>query len=539
MADNPSTDDRLAPAEWANTYRSLIDRDRERLDAADLEVLAVAGYLIGDEETCATAWEAAFERHLQGDRRVDAGRCAFWLALTALLRGQMAHAGGWFERAATTVDGLDCAVHGYLLSAAAVGAIRAGDADGASTAAAEASEIARRFGEADLAALAALAHGQARLASGDAEAGLVKLDDAMLWVERGAVGPIATGIVYCAVILECMGLLELGRASEWTAALDEWCRMQPELVPFRGQCLVHQAQLRRAAGDLDHALSTAEQAGERLNDPPHPALGLAHYEQAESLRVLGHAERAEAAYVRASSAGHDPMPGLALLLLARGESDAAAAGVRRALQETTQPSRRAVLHAAAVEIFRAVGDREGAMGCARELAEIADRSPSRVVEAMAAEASGSVLLDGGDAAAALGELRSATAVWRELHMPYELARAGVLVGMACAVLGDDRTSELELDQAAELFSSLGAEPDLARVRRLLGSDRSRSADSSLTERELEVLGRVAAGRSSPEIAAELSISRHTVRRHVENIFAKLGVNSRAAATAYAYEHDLL
>jgi DNA-binding CsgD family transcriptional regulator len=215
----------------------------------------------------------------------------------------------------------------------------------------------------------------------------------------------------------------------------------------------------------------------------------------------------------------------------------------RGLHEASLPTRRAALLPAAVEIYRAVGDREAAATAAAELEEIAAGSTAEVIWAMAKQASGAVRLDSGDISGALAELRAATSIWQQLAMPYEAARTGMLIGLGCAALGDATTASLEFDNAAATFASLGAESDLARLRPLIDGlgtrSRTERSDATLTGRELEVLAQVAAGQTNPEIAAELAISRHTVGRHLENIFAKLGVNSRAAATAYAYEHQLL
>ncbi|MDH5238271.1 MAG: response regulator transcription factor, partial [Acidimicrobiia bacterium] len=440
-------------------------------------------------------------------------------------------------------DHLECAASGYLLIPALLGALDSGEPAGAISLAEQANEIGARFDDPDLSALATLGHGQALIAQGDTDAGLGKLDEVMLSVEAGDVGPIASGLVYCAVILECMQVFDLARASEWTNALDGWCQAQPDLVPYRGQCLVHQSQLRQAAGEWPEAAAAIALACDRLSDPPHPALGLAYYQQAELLRMLGSVEAAADSFARASRAGHEPMPGLALLDLARGDVRTASASIQRALSEAGRPSGRVPLLSAAVEILRAAGDREGARSASEELAEIAAGSPSEVVQAMAKDAAGAVLLDDGDAAAALSELRAAAGMWQKLKMPYEASRAGVLVGLACAGLSDETAAGLEFANAAAVFASLGAEADLARLRSLSEGSQTHSAveanSAGLSPRELEVLSHVAAGRTSPEIAEELTISPHTVRRHLENIFVKLGVNNRAAATAYAYEHGLL
>ena len=161
-----------------------------------------------------------------------------------------------------------------------------------------------------------------------------------------------------------------------------------------------------------------------------------------------------------------------------------------------------------------------------------------LLQAVAAAATGAVLLAEGDARAACYTLRRAWMAWRELDAPYEAARVRVLVGLACRALGDEDTAEMELDAARVVFEHLGAAPDLARVDSLVRRASSRWTHG-LTPRELQVLRLVSAGRTNKAIAAELVLSERTVDRHVSNIFTKLGVSSRAAATAYAYEHRLV
>ena len=542
VGDAPESDE-AAPEGWISVYRSLSAVEHSQLSVADLEQLAVAAYLLGHDDISDESWEAAYARHLAAGDAAEASRCAFWLALSSMLGGRAAHASGWIGRAQTAIaDEQECAASGFLLIPQLLGALESGDPAGAAELATRAHDIGVGHRDLDLVALATLGRGQAEIAAGELAEGLGRLDEVMLAVEAGRVGPIASGIVYCAVILECMQVFDLARAAEWTDALDAWCNAQPGLVPYRGQCLIHQSQLRQAAGDWDEALATAELARQRLSDPPHPALGLAHYQEAELLRVRGSLEEAEAAYGRAREAGHEPAPGLALLLLARGDVDSAVANIRRLLAETHEPFRRTGLVSAAVEILRAAGEIDAATEAADELEEIAQRSTSEVVRAMAAAAMGSVHLENGDAAAALHALRIAASAWQRLAVPYEAARTRVLVGSACAALGDDTTASLEFAGARSTFESLGAAADLAALTALIEPPSAAphgSVGAVLSARELEVLSHVAAGRTGPEIADVLSISHHTVRRHLENVFAKLGVNSRAAAIAFAYENELL
>jgi DNA-binding CsgD family transcriptional regulator len=527
----------FADRDWGVAYRLLSQIPRGDLTSADLDRLAVAAYLIGEDDEAVAAWDRGYKCLADAGERAEAARYAFWAAFCLMMRGQMAHAGGWLSRGESVLgQDLDCPARGYLLIPALLGALDAHDGARAHQLAVQAGEIAERFRDADLLAFSTLGHGQALLAMGDEAAGLARLDEVMLAVSSGEVGPIVSGIVYCAVILECLQLFDLARAAEWTAALDEWCRAQPDLVPYRGQCLVHQSQLRQAAGDWPGAVATVADARDRLSDPPHPALGLANYQEGELYRLRGDVDGAADAYGRASRAGYQPMPGLALLALRRGDAGSAAVSIRRALREADQPFQRPGLLAAAVEIHVAACDATAASEAAAELVSIAEHSSSPMLGAMAAQATGAALLASGQAADAMVHLRLASAVWQQLNMPYEAARNAVLVGLGCAALGDNHSAALEFDNARATFASLGASPDLQQLGELTGDGAGRGA---LSARELEVLGLVAEGKTNREIAVSLTISQHTVRRHLENTFAKLGVNSRAAAVAYAYEHDLL
>lgn len=525
----------FAGGAWTQALEGFASVDG--LERGDHERIAIAGYLTGEDGRCERAWEAAHHAALADRDPAEAARSAFWLALCLMLRGQMAQAGGWLGRTESIIDeaDVDCAASGYLLIPALLGALDGGDAAVARDLAMRAIELAKRFDDADLRALAVLGLGQALIALGNSVDGTARLDEVMVSVTAHEVGPITSGIVYCAVILECMALFDFRRAAEWTRALSDWCDAQPDLVPYRGQCLVHRSQLQMVGGQWSDAISTSGAACRRLTDPPHPALGLAHYQDGELHRLVGALDEAEVAYRHASRHGYDPVPGLALLELARGDTDVAATTIRRALHEDHTPA----LLAAAVEILRAAGDVDGARSAANELATFAERAPSAVLDAMAAHARGAVLVAEGDPVAGLVELRAAARAWQSLHMPYEAARTAVLLGLACAALGDRATAAFEFDNARATFAELGARPDLDRLDALTGPSPPATDDAGLSDREREVLAQLASGKTNREVAAVLHISQHTVGRHVENIFTKLGVTSRAAATARAYELGLI
>ena len=526
---------------WGDAYARLAAADREGpLQCDDLERLAIAAQLLGQDDASAEAWVRAFHEHV---RRADPGRavwCAFWLGFGLLLKGEAARAGGWFARARRLLDDaqLDCAERGYLLVPLTLERIGAGDIAGAYAASDEAAQIGARFADADLMALGGLGRGQALILGGDVHQGMVLLDEVMVAVTAGEVSPLATGIVYCAVLEACQQTFHLRRAQEWTAALSNWCEAQPELVLFRGQCLVHRAEILQLRGAWPDAMHEARRAYELLSHRPYWQVGPAFYQRAEVHRLRGELSEAEEAYREASQRGHSPEPGLALLLLARGEVDAAVATMRRALAETEALVLRPRLLAAYVEIMLAADDLQSARLAANELAGIAADLDVAWLHAMSDQMAGAVLLREGDTRAALGVLRRAWTCWQQLDVPYEAARTRVWIGVACGTLGDQSACALELEAARHVFQQLGATTDLARVNALLSKPEAPAA-GGLTARELEVLRLVAAGKTNRVIADDLVISERTVARHVSNIFAKLGLSSRAAATAHAYEHRLV
>lgn len=511
-------------------------------NAAECERAAVRAYLLGADDECARHWEAAYRAALAAGESDESARYAFWLGLSLLLRGQTAPANGWLARAQRLLVeyGAQCRAAGYVLIPQGLTALEEGDPRRAGELGARVTEIGVRFGDADLRAFGTLCQGQALIALDNPDAGVAQLDEVMVAATTGELGTITTGIVYCAVLLECMDLFDLRRASQWTDALSAWCDDQPVQVPFRGQCLIHRSQLRQADGDWIGALASAESAHARLADPPHPALGLASYQEGELHRLVGEFDRAERDYRQADRNGHDPMPGFALLQLVRGDAVSAAAAIQRALHEHG-PSGRPALLSAAVEIYRATGDFVAARAAADELSRISARSTSAVLPAMAAQAMGSALIAAGEMAPALAELRVAERTWRTLHMPYEAARTDLLLGLACTALGDRTSAEMKFDSARDGFAALGAAPDVDHVDTLLAAlaeDIGRSG-GTLSAREQEVLAHLAAGRTNRQIAERLVVSPHTVARHIEHIYAKLGVANRTAATAYAYEHHLV
>jgi DNA-binding CsgD family transcriptional regulator len=523
---------------WADAHRALTGADATvPLGAEDLELYATSAFMVGREEEYLGLLERTHQVYLDRDETLRAARCALWVGLQLAAAGEMGRAGGWLGRAQRLVDreGRECVEQGYLLLPLLFEHEAAGRfADGAAVAG-EAVAVSERYGDADLFGLAGHTQGHLLIKEGRIAEGLALLDESMVAVTSGEMSPIVSGIVYCGVILGCQDAYDLGRAREWTAALTKWCDEQPQLVAYSGRCLVHRAEILQFQGSWAQALEEARLAVVRCEEGNNRrAAGGASYLEGEVHRLKGEFEAAEKAYREASRRGWEPQPGLALLRLAQGKDDAAAAAIRRVAGETTEPFERAALLPAYVEIMLEVGDLPEARSACAELEEIARRYGSDLLNARVAQARGAVEMAEGDVRAALVALRQASQTWQQLGAPYDGGRARWLVGLACSALGDEEAAALELEAARDAFTELGAEPDLSRIEPGAPADAH-----GLTPRELEVLRLVAAGKTNKAIAADLVLSERTVDRHVSNIFTKLRVSSRAAATAFAYEHELV
>jgi DNA-binding CsgD family transcriptional regulator len=527
---------------WSEAYAQLAVVDgRTSLDPDDLDRLATAAYLIGEDAASDQARTRAHAGFLERGDAIRAARSAFWLVFALTDRpGQQAQAAGWLARAQRLLDDVKepCVERGWLLCASARQRAAEGDVASAHARFAEAAQVAARFGNRDLLALARHGEGRALMMMNQTTAGLTLLDEVMVAVAGGEIAPMVAGVVYCSVISACHSLFDLRRAQEWTTALQGWCASHPDLVPFRGYCLVRRSELMQLHGAWQDAFSEAQRACGRLAHTPRPEAGAAWYQLAELHRLRGELGQAEEAYRLASQAGCKPQPGLALLRVSQGQTEAAEAAIRLALKETRDRRARVLLLGAGVEILLARNDVAGARAASDELAQLAGQLEAPFLRALSAQASGAVALAEGRALDALELLRAAGTAWQELDAPYELARARVLIGLACRQLGDHEGGQLEFDAAHDAFETLGAAPAIAKVTALAAATPT-SMSTGLTGRELEVLRLIATGATNRAIAGRLGISEKTVARHVSNIFVKLDLSSRAAATAFAYEHKLL
>ncbi|MGH3521005.1 MAG: LuxR C-terminal-related transcriptional regulator [Haloechinothrix sp.] len=506
-------------------------RERGRLSAGDLDALSDAAWWLGRIDESIAAGESAYEQHLsEGDSR-GAAMAAMGIGYLFSLHGDDVLASGWLGRAQRLLrDDPDCVEHGYFSYVVEVeAALDADDLDPVITSARRIQQLGRNSGDANLVALATVGEGRALVRQGRVTEGLALLDEGMVAVLAGELSPDWAGNIYCNLIATCHELVDLKRMWHWTESLGQWCANLTAAVLFTGICRVHRAQLLLTLGEWGRSAGEADQVCVDLAGIAVASTSEAHYVLGDVHRLRGDLAGAEAAYLRAHELGRDPQPGMALLRLAQGQVDVAAASIRAALTARAGARlTRTPLVGAQVEIALAAGDIATARKAADELAEVAATYRSPGLEAMSQHAMGAVLLEEDRPDQALPVLRDACARWRQIGAPYECARVRVLLATAYQALADHDAATRERESAARVFTELGAGAQLTAQPRPGG----------LSAREVEVLTLVAAGMSNRDIAADLVLSEKTVARHLSNIFTKLGVSSRTAAAAYAFDHGL-
>ncbi|WP_448002880.1 LuxR C-terminal-related transcriptional regulator [Agromyces bauzanensis] len=530
---------RAAAAErrWAEAYEHLARADStDGLAVSDLELLAMVAFLRGEGNAAVTALTRAHEASLTNGDMEAAARTAAWLALYQIELGDLSHNFEWVPRGLRLASGIaePSAVAGLVQVPPAVAQLASGDPLGARRRFQEIGEIADRFDDHDLRALVLFGEGKCLVEVGEHDEGFARYDAGVAAVRAGGASPISAGIILCTIAGDAHLAFDLARVVEWTDVLDAWCREQPELVAFSGQRHALRAALRMLRGAWAEASAEAELALARFRAGDYRAAFGAPYQFAELQRLRGAFHSAAESYRRAGETAWEPQPGLALLQLAEGKVERAQEQIRRSASGADPVTRRHLLPAV-VEIEVAAGDVDAARHALAGLQSIPASASTPMFSALVAHAEGQVLLIEGDATRALASARSAVEAWGVLGVPYEAARSRVLVGRALALLGEAAAARSEFDAARGTFLELGAHPALAELERNLGKHPS----GPLTARELEVLRLVSTGLTNRAIGSKLSLSEKTVARHVSNIFGKLGLSSRAAATAYAYENRLV
>lgn len=522
---------------WAKAYLHFKAEDLDQ--AQDLEDFAKAAYLTGKRSESNDLWARAHQEYFNDKNIPKAVYCAFWLGMNLLSQGETAQGSGWMARANRLAKECpECPEHGLLLVPQALQKMREGNGEEAFKLFSRAFELGQRYNNQDLMALGRLGRGQALIIQKQVSEGTTLFDETMVAVLSEEISPIVAGIVYCAVIETCQKIYDLQRAREWTTALSQWCDDHSELIPFRGQCLVRRAEILQLNGEWANAIHEVQKACKLLSEPPgETATGEAYYRQGEIFRLQGRLSEALEMFRIASKWGRNPQPGLALLRLMQGQFDTARAAIQQLENEKKDPITRSRILPAYVEIMLLVSEQTKAQKATDELMEIASRMHADYLLAVALYTKGNTLLHSDKINPALECLKESWQLFNQTKAVYESARARILLGQAYHRLGDDDSAELEFNAAGNVLKNLGAVPDIERLNLLTGH--SYSNNHKLTPRELDVLQLLATGKTNKEIASQLFISQRTVDRHVSNIFAKLNISSRSAATAFAHKHQLL
>lgn len=529
----------LARHDWA-AARALLESlptATPPAEAERLDLLAEALWWLGSIDDCIDARERAYAIFEEQGLGREAAQCAVWLYEHHCFKSRPSIGGGWLRRARRCLDGAgDCVAWGNLLLREAEMSHGAGELDRAVDNTTIALALGRKLRSADLEAEGLQTMGRLLIDQGRHRDGLAHLDEAMLLAVEGRLGPYAAGKVYCSLVGACEDLGDLRRAAEWTEATARWSEQNPSAL-FPGLCRVKRAEVLGWAGDWARAEQEARLACEELDAVKVGSAAAAWVEIGEIRRRLGDLDGAEEAFRHVQELCCTPSAGLALLRLAQGRLDTAVAIITRAIDEQTWSAlARARLLPAKVQVSVAAGDLEAARSAADELDAIAERYESPMFLAAAALARGRFRLAAGDAAGAGAALRGAIERWHELDVPYEKATAQVLLGQACRQAGDEDGAVAFFAAAASVFERLGAVIDARQTRDL---HRRTVLPGGLTEREAEVLRLLAGGGTNKEIAAQLHLSDKTIARHVSNIFVKIGVSTRSAATAFAFEHHIV
>jgi class 3 adenylate cyclase len=462
---------------WRDAYHLLQKADADGLlGAEDLEHLGEAAWWTGRLEEAIDFRERAYAAHVEAGEPRRAALLAMMISGDHAKKGAVSVAGGWLSRAARLLENEPEGIeHGHLALSRGTAAVMMGELQPAQEQLARAHELATRFGDRNLEAMAMVFEGTTLVMSGQVSEGLALLDEATAAAVSGELEPLATGMVYCVTIHSCQTLGDCGRAAEWTTEANRWCD-RLDVSGFPGACRVHRAEIMRLQGNWDRAEEQAVQACDELGGYFNLITSAGFYEIGEIRRRRGDFAEAEDAYRKASELGHPTgtEPGLSLLRLAQGKVDSAAAAIKRQLaSEGIDPLTRARLLPAQVEIALAAGEHARARAAVAELEEIGDhyrvdgrRTPQ--LEGTLQLALGQIRLAERDFEGARSAFKSARSTWEKVGAPYETAQARMLMGIVYRGEGDEHSARDEIAEAKATFERLGAALDMQRAAELLG-----------------------------------------------------------------------
>jgi hypothetical protein len=455
--------------DWETAFEFLDAADSaEPLGAADLERLADAGMWTNRHEHSLERRRRAYQAYLRAGDAVPAAAVALMLALHHWTRHESAVGAGWLAKAERELGQVpDVLPQALLAIAQAMSAEVAADWNTVLECARRAHAAARSHGSADFEALGCAFEGLALTQLGEVAAGMRLLDEAMASALGGALGPLATGVIYCRMLCACLDLQDFGRADEWTTAVGDNAST-PGLAGLPGDCRTHRAAVLIRSGAWAEGAVEAERAVEEAATFDLTHLGIAFSELAEIRLRQGDFDAAEEALLRAREFGDSGVePCLTLLRLARGDVTGAGLGIDVALAAASGRLQRARLLPTKVEASLLAGNSEAAAAAASELEETAASYGSPTLLAAAKQALGAVALATGTREQAVAHLVAAQQLWQKAHAPYEQAQARALLAEAHLGVGDRESSLVEQRATHATFKRLGAEPAAAASARRL------------------------------------------------------------------------
>lgn len=509
--------------------------DDPALEADRLDLEAEAAWWLGRLEDCIAAREAAYRIYDDLGNHRRAGQCAVWLWEHHAICARPSIASGWLRRARRALDGDPaCVEYANLLLREAETAHGGDDLDRALQLVTTALDLGQRLRSTDLEAEALQTKGRILIDQGRIDEGMGHLDEAMLFAVEGRLRPFSTGKVYCSLIAACEAVGDYDRALEWTEATMQWAQQHPFAI-FPGICRVHRAIVLKRQGSLEEAEREAIRACEELRQSHVANSAAAWAEVGDIRRRLGQLDQAEEAFARSQQLGAGACGGLAVLRLAQGRVEEAMSMIKACVAGQSNPLGRAGLLAMLVQIAVAADDLGAAHRAQTELERTAATFGTPDLRAAEWSVRGRLQLAERHPDAC-ETLQQAADAWHRLNVPYEEATARTLLGEALRTAGDGVGATASFAAAARLFDQIGARLDALDGQ---GDEHKPDLPAGLTEREAGVLRLVASGLTNNEIATQLFLSPKTVSRHLSNIFTKIGVSSRASATAFAAAHHLL
>lgn len=456
-----------ARGDWREAL-DLLDAAGEPAGSAEgLELRAGAAYGAGDFEGSVTAWEDLHALLLSRGDAAEAARAAAMVALFLMIdTGLMSPVRGWLRRAEHLLDGIpEGPTHAIIAMTRAYERLMCGDLEAARANATAAVQLGEMHGVQPAVVVGRTAAARVRILDGDVTGGLELLDEVGAMLMSGAVDALTAGMMYCELICAAQGLAMHDRAREWTEVMERW-RHGAAFGGLNGRCRVHRAEMLRTSGPCDLAEEEALAACEELRPWMRREFGWPLTELGNIRLRRGDLAGAEEAYLAAHQHAWSPHPGLALVLLAKGDVEGASAVIADAIAHPANiPSKErppygelclAPLLAAQVEIATAAGDVACARLAASQLEGIAGAFPSRSLAASALLARARVALLDGRYDDAVGDAGAAAEAWAEVGAPFECAESHVVMGEAHRRAGRHDPALVEWRAASAAFTAFGA-----------------------------------------------------------------------------------